>query len=349
MSNTKINPRITEIENLCHDLIDSGLPYAAVIIGHELFRFLYPVEPYCDFRHSNPVKFMEDHFNRLIELGKSFNKSISGYDDPLPMFCKESNQDSLEIQTSDLYSKLWSRFNDDTLIDESITLLKNRITQIVIDESIVGKKILDMGCGSGRYTIALAKLGAKKVIGVDYQKKSFLVASEFAKQTNLNVEFRKADVLDLPFEDNFFDFIFCNGVLHHTHSIEQGMKELKRVLKHNCKAFLYLYAIGGVFWDTRVAMRRVFSRIPEEYTQTVLQIIGVPANRFIFMDTWYVPIETLTSKFDLESLMESLGFQYKKLRGKNAFDLDQKFSIDKEEIEFMWGDGEHRYLLEKSK
>ena len=41
----------------------------------------------------------------------------------------------------------------------------------------------------------------------------------------------KADICDLPFEDNSFDFIFCNHVLEHIHNDTKAMQELYRVLK----------------------------------------------------------------------------------------------------------------------
>ena len=45
------------------------------------------------------------------------------------------------------------------------------------------------------------------------------------------------------------------------------------------------------FWNIRKVARRVFSNIPKEVTQNCLENIGLPKNRFIFMDTFYVPIE----------------------------------------------------------
>ena len=75
------------------------------------------------------------------------------------------------------------------------------------------------------------------------------------------------------FEDGHFDFVFCNGTIHHSRSILQSLEELKRVLKKEGKAFVYIYAKNGIFWDTRVAMRQLFKKIPLGYTQKVLDLI----------------------------------------------------------------------------
>src|SRR5687768_17258177 len=45
-----------------------------------------------------------------------------------------------------------------------------------------GKKILDVGCGSGRFCIAFAKEGAEKVVGVDFAKLMIDIAEELAKE-----------------------------------------------------------------------------------------------------------------------------------------------------------------------
>jgi SAM-dependent methyltransferase len=139
----------------------------------------------------------------------------------------------------------------------------------------------------------------------------------------------------------------CNGVLHHTSSIEQGIRELYRVLKKDRKAFLYIYGNGGIFWTTRKVLRNVFRRIPLDYTKEILNIIGVPKNRFIFCDTWYVPVETHTKKKDLERMLTITGFTFEKVVSRNDFDVDYALEKGIPMAEVMWGEGDHRYILKK--
>jgi lipid II:glycine glycyltransferase (peptidoglycan interpeptide bridge formation enzyme) len=65
---------------LCEGLVEKGLPYLAVILCHELYRFLYPLEPYVNFKNTDPVEFIIDHIKRLIKLGQSFSKNVAPYD-----------------------------------------------------------------------------------------------------------------------------------------------------------------------------------------------------------------------------------------------------------------------------
>ena len=82
-----------------------------------------------------------------------------------------------------------------------------------------GKKILDVGCGSGRFCIAFAKEGASKVVGVDFAKLMIDIAEELAKEEGVadRCEFRVGafpDIIDSsdgPFDastaNGFFDYI----------------------------------------------------------------------------------------------------------------------------------------------
>ena len=333
---------------LCNRLIDSGFQYLTVNLCHELYRFLYPIEPYTSFDNNNPVKFISNHIEKLIKLGNTFSDVIQ----PYPLDLKSSKilnegTEFLEKETSDLYSSLWKEFSDSTLSEESYKLLNLRLSDQIIKENIMNKKILDIGCGSGRFSLALARLGAKQVTAVDVQKKSYEKAEKVALKLKLNIVFKEENVLKLSFADNMFDFVFCNGVLHHTHSIQQGLTELNRVLIPSGKAFFYIYAANGIFWETRKTLRKIFKKIPIRYTQSILSSMGMPPNRFIFCDTWYVPVETHTTIVHVEKMMDEAGFHYEKIIGKNKYDLDKAINDNIKGANLMWGDGEHRYILDK--
>ena len=77
-----------------------------------------------------------------------------------------------------------------------------------------GKRILDVGCGSGRFCIAFAQHGAAKVVGVDFAKLMIDIANELAKETGVadRCEFRVGPFPDiLSPEDGPFDASTANG------------------------------------------------------------------------------------------------------------------------------------------
>ena len=71
----------------------------------------------------------------------------------------------------ELYSRCWANY-DDTAFLETIALFEERFQLNRIDVgSIKGANCLDAGCGSGRYTFAMAKLGAKHSTGIDISER----------------------------------------------------------------------------------------------------------------------------------------------------------------------------------
>ena len=257
------------------------------------------------------------------------------------------NNEGEEKITQSVYVKLWKTLNDDYINDESKKVLKNLFERNNINlNCIKDKTVLDMGCGSGRFTIALSQLGASKVVGVDLGKTGIEIGHKMVDKLKLdNVTFLRESVLHLPFNNESFDFVFCKGVLHHTNNVHRGLSELHRVIKKGGKAYLYLYGHGGIFWYSRKRMREVMQKIPMEYTMKVLDLIGMPSQRYIFVDSWYVPIEDHVRRINLEELLGQSYSVIKKLNETGDYKIDSmhKQPNSKE----IWGDGELRYFLTK--
>lgn len=92
-----------------------------------------------------------------------------------------------------------------------------------------GDKVLDVGCGNGRF---LELLKGKNIdyIGIDYSEKLI----DIAKNRYPDKKFLVADALNIPFPSNYFDKVFLIAVLHNIPSEEHRLKilqEIKKVLK----------------------------------------------------------------------------------------------------------------------
>lgn len=76
-------------------------------------------------------------------------------------------------------------------------------------------KLLDIGCGEGRHSIAAAVLGFK-VTGVDYEPLALRRARQSARMNHVRgIRFQEANVFCLPFPDSCFDVVLDYGCLHH--------------------------------------------------------------------------------------------------------------------------------------
>ncbi|MFZ5967960.1 MAG: class I SAM-dependent methyltransferase [Bacillota bacterium] len=100
-----------------------------------------------------------------------------------------------------------------------------------------GMRILDVGCGTGNFSIKLAKMGCK-VIGVDISEEMLAIARKKAADAKLDMEFHQMDVYHLDFEDNSFDGIFSMAAFEFIHDGKAAYQELFRVLNPGRKLLI---------------------------------------------------------------------------------------------------------------
>lgn len=327
-------------------------PFITVILMHEYFRTIYPYDPFIKKRYaknnSTNILLCLKNNNSILNLYKntgSYFNSASSISNHLSNF-----ENKKTFKTQELFGQLWQeRFKNNLLNSRKVLVDSFRRNNFDI-KYLKNKSILDIGCGSGRFSIALASFSAKKVIGLDLGDEGIKIARKVSKSNNIkNVKFVKGSALELPFKDNSFDFVFCKGVLHHTGNLQKGLKEYYRVMKKNGMGFLYLYGSGGIFWESRKKMRRVMSLIPLQYTIKVLDLIGMPSRRSIFTDSWYVPIEEHCKTDEIENIFKKLGYQnFKRWKKGRRIELESMvFGDNAESSELLWGNGELRYILKK--
>lgn len=112
------------------------------------------------------------------------------------------------------------------------------LSPFITQKDLKNKTIVDIGCGSGRFTKWGAKLGAKIVFGTDLGE-SVEVAYQMTKKLN-NVCIVQADIYHMPFK-NVFDIAYSIGVLHHLPEPKKGFLSLPKVLKNNGKMLTWIY------------------------------------------------------------------------------------------------------------
>lgn len=97
-------------------------------------------------------------------------------------------------------------------------------------------KVLDAGCGWGRFTWPLIEtfaLASTSVTGTDTSLGMLETAAEEGQRRCLSPAFASADIQALPFPSGYFDAAMANHVLYHLPDIHKGVGELARVLKED--------------------------------------------------------------------------------------------------------------------
>jgi 2-polyprenyl-6-hydroxyphenyl methylase / 3-demethylubiquinone-9 3-methyltransferase len=143
------------------------------------------------------------------------------------------------------------------------------------------QKVLDVGCGGGFLTNALA-LAGHEAVGIDLSPSSLKIAK--MQDTTGKARFIEADALKLPFPDGCFDAVCAMDLLEHVEDPAQVIKEAGRVLKEHGLFFFHtfnrnllswLIVIKGVEWCVPNAPRdlhvlHLFIK-PEELSSYLLE------------------------------------------------------------------------------
>jgi ubiquinone/menaquinone biosynthesis C-methylase UbiE len=94
-----------------------------------------------------------------------------------------------------------------------------------------GASVLEVAPGPGYLAIALAKLGAYSIVGLDISDTFVRMANDNARREGADVEFRKGDAAAMPFAADSFDAIVCRAAFKNFTQPAKALDEMYRVLK----------------------------------------------------------------------------------------------------------------------
>jgi len=136
-----------------------------------------------------------------------------------------------------------------------------------------GQSLLDVGCGPGIDTVALAQLVGENghVFGVDHDETMVKAADQYAAQSGVEsrVLHKRADAYALPFEDNTFDSCRSERLFQHLQKPGQVLDEMIRVTKNGGWVVVLDTDWGAISMDTpEVDIERRLARFRAEHMLT---------------------------------------------------------------------------------
>ena len=166
----------------------------------------------------------------------------------------------------------WNRFRQTQLDRYNGTTISRDRFKLVTGwdlDRLAGKRVLDAGCGAGRFAQIALDAGAE-VVAVD------LSSAVDACQANLGPHPRltvlQASIYELPFPPESFDFIYSIGVLQHTPDVGRAVKALPPLLKRGGQLAYWIYEKKPTaFMTPRYPLRALTTRMPQAQLFALLQ------------------------------------------------------------------------------
>lgn len=168
----------------------------------------------------------------------------------------------------------WNKFRK-TQLDSytEIPLSRNRLFESSgwTPSMLKGKRVLDIGCGAGRFTEIALDAGAF-VVALDYSSAVDACWANHGSCPNLNVI--QGDIYHLPFAPNSFDFVYCLGVLQHTPDVRKSFMALPNQLCPGGRLVLDVYADLwlNVIWP-KYWLRPITKRIPQQLLFSIVELM----------------------------------------------------------------------------
>jgi SAM-dependent methyltransferase len=169
----------------------------------------------------------------------------------IPRFVTDDHLESFAHQ--------WNRYEVAQLEEDQATFQAK--TGVSLDE-LKGLRILDAGCGGGRYCRVAGKAGAT-VVGADHTTavdKAAILCNDLP-----NVSFVQADLNALPLEQASFDFVFSIGVMHHDADTRAVFENVAQMVKPGGRMAVWLYCRNQWWqeWMNNILRRRTTKMSPE--------------------------------------------------------------------------------------
>jgi 2-polyprenyl-3-methyl-5-hydroxy-6-metoxy-1,4-benzoquinol methylase/uncharacterized protein YbaR (Trm112 family) len=163
----------------------------------------------------------------------------------LPSMPDRKKDDYDHIRRS--FTKEWDLFDhakDKTWGWELAERKKVFLNDVALTENqLIGKRVLDAGCGNGALTAALSTFGME-LVGIDLND-GLGVANRnrhrYAGERWANVHFVQGNLCEPPLKADSFDLIYCSGVIHHTPNSRETFRQLVPLVRKGGRLYVWVY------------------------------------------------------------------------------------------------------------
>lgn len=185
------------------------------------------------------------------------------------------------------FGKNWQAFSEKRIDAERLMMACRSLRGLIQRDSLAGLTFLDVGCGSGLFSIAAYRLGASKVVGLDINPRC--VETSKRNRDRLipaaPVEFYAASALEPDQLKRFgaFDVVYAWGSLHHTGSMWTAIQNVSTCVAPGGLLVLAIYNkhMTSPLWK---AIKRTYNQVPGPVQRFMIYFFG----GVIYVAKWLV-------------------------------------------------------------
>ncbi|MCG2726733.1 MAG: class I SAM-dependent methyltransferase [Elusimicrobia bacterium] len=165
------------------------------------------------------------------------------------------------------FGKNWMKFIryiDEKKIEEAVKSLQSNLKA----ENLKGKTFIDVGCGSGLFSLAAMRLKADRVISFDFSEGS--VNATRCLKANYHKDNDKWIIMqgsvlnkELVLSLGKFDIVYSWGVLHHTGDMYQALENVIPLVKSDGQLFIAIYNNQGIVSSIWKKVKLVHNKLPD--------------------------------------------------------------------------------------
>jgi len=171
------------------------------------------------------------------------------------------------------FGRNWSLFLQ-SLNDEQIGRAEESLKEMLNVQSLRGRSFIDVGSGSGLFSLAARRLGAR-VYSFDYDPYSFACTTELRRRyfpEDGEWQVAQGSALDKDYLESLgqFDIVYSWGVLHHTGSMWQALENVAPIVKPGGILFIAIYNDQGKRSRRWRAVKEAYNKLPSKLRFLVL-------------------------------------------------------------------------------